>query len=111
MIVCGIGIIGMIMQCSIPNYWGLMAGRLVNAVSMGKCVQKGNWRPHRADKCKGIEANTVPMYMAELAPASIRGGLVNFYQSWLYVGAIFATATVYGSTSAYDNRWAYLIRM
>jgi hypothetical protein len=51
------------------------------------------------------------MYMAELAPAAIRGGLVNFYQSSLYVGAILATITVYGSTVSYDNKWAYLIRL
>ena len=44
------------------------------------------------------------MYMAELAPASVRGGLVNFYQTWLYVGAIVATATVYGSTTSFNNK-------
>ncbi|KAL4808236.1 general substrate transporter [Aspergillus unguis] len=90
MILCGIALVGMIMQCAISSFWGIMAGRLVNAVSMG------------------IEANTVPMYMAELAPASIRGGLVGFYQTWLYVGAILATATVYGSTTSFNDKWAYL---
>ncbi|KAF4470301.1 Major facilitator superfamily domain general substrate transporter [Fusarium albosuccineum] len=89
-IVCLIALVGMILQCAIDSYWGIMAGRLVNAVSMG------------------IEANCVPMYMAELAPASIRGALVNFYQSWLYVGAILATATVYGSTKHIEGRWAYM---
>lgn len=39
MIVCGIGLLGMIMQVSIPSFWGLMAGRLVNAVSMGTLLQ------------------------------------------------------------------------
>lgn len=34
-IVCVVALIGMIMQCAIPSYWGLMAGRLVNALSMG----------------------------------------------------------------------------
>ncbi|KAJ3547064.1 hypothetical protein NM208_g1694 [Fusarium decemcellulare] len=92
-IVCLIALVGMILQCAIDSYWGIMAGRLVNAVSMG------------------IEANCVPMYMAELAPASIRGALVNFYQSWLYVGAILATATVYGSTKHIEGRWAYMTRL
>lgn len=58
----------------------------------------------------GIEANCVPMYMAELAPASIRGGLVNFYQSWLYVGGVLASATVYASTTHLDGKWAYMTR-
>ncbi len=35
MILCTIGLVGIIMQCSISSFWGLMAGRLVNAVSMG----------------------------------------------------------------------------
>lgn len=34
-IVCLIALLGMILQCAIHNYWGLMAGRLVNALSMG----------------------------------------------------------------------------
>ena len=34
-ILCIIALIGMIMQCAIRSYWGLMAGRLVNAISMG----------------------------------------------------------------------------
>ena len=50
------------------------------------------------------------MYMAELAPASIRGGLVNFYQSWLYVGGVLASATVYASTTHLDGEWAYMTR-
>lgn len=37
-ILCVIAIIGMIMQCAIRNYWGLMAGRLVNALSMGTFI-------------------------------------------------------------------------
>ena len=50
------------------------------------------------------------MYMAELAPARIRGALVNFYQSWLLVGAIMATAIVYGSIQHLHDKWAYLTR-
>lgn len=50
------------------------------------------------------------MYMAELAPARIRGAIVNFYQSWLLVGAIIATATVYGSIQNLNGKWAYLTR-
>ncbi|KAI1846170.1 hypothetical protein JX266_007695 [Neoarthrinium moseri] len=90
-IICLIALVGMVIQCAVRNYWALMVGRLINAVSMG------------------IEANTVPMYMAELAPASIRGGLVNFYQTWLYVGAILASALVYASTKHFQGQWAYML--
>ncbi|KAF4990008.1 hypothetical protein FDECE_14523 [Fusarium decemcellulare] len=107
-IVCLIALVGMILQCAIDSYWGIMAGRLVNAVSMG--MNQNSFAVPKADQgCGlGIEANCVPMYMAELAPASIRGALVNFYQSWLYVGAILATATVYGSAKHIEGRWAYM---
>lgn len=50
------------------------------------------------------------MYMAELAPAAIRGALINFYQSWLYVGAVIAGATVYGSTTNLVGEWSYMTR-
>lgn len=79
----------MIIQAATNNFWALMVGRLVNALSMG------------------IEANCVPMYMAELAPASIRGALVNFYQCCLYVGAVAAASTVYGSSTNLTGKWTY----
>lgn len=88
-IICVIGLIGMIIQAAVVNYWALMIGRLINAFSMG------------------IEANCVPMYMAELAPASVRGGLVGFYQSWLYVGAIIAAVTIYGTSTTLEGMWSY----
>ena len=89
MVICVIAIVGMVIQCVVLNYWVLTVGRLINAFSMG------------------IEANCVPMYMAELAPPAIRGGLVNFYQSWLYVGALLAAATVYGSSQTLTGTWSY----
>ncbi|OAA57395.1 General substrate transporter [Niveomyces insectorum RCEF 264] len=90
MVICVIALVGMVIQCAAHNYWALMVGRIVNALSMG------------------IEANCIPMYMAELAPAAIRGALVNFYQSWLYVGAVIACATVYGSTKNLAGEWVYM---
>jgi MFS family permease len=35
-ILCIIALVGMIIQSSVRNYWGLMVGRMVNGVSMGK---------------------------------------------------------------------------
>jgi SP family sugar:H+ symporter-like MFS transporter len=54
----------------------------------------------------GIEANCVPLYMTELAPPAIRGSLVNFYQSWLMIGAVVGSAIIYG-TSNLQNQFAY----
>ncbi|KAL6252392.1 hypothetical protein RBB50_000111 [Rhinocladiella similis] len=88
-VVCTLAIIGIVLQPSIPNYWGIMAGRLINSVSMG------------------IEANCVPMYMSELAPATIRGTLVNFYQWWLMVGAVISSGIIYATSVHLHNQWAY----
>jgi MFS transporter, SP family, sugar:H+ symporter len=88
-ILCIIALVGMIIQAATHNFWALMMGRLINSLSMG------------------IEANCVPMYMAELAPASIRGALVNFYQCWLYVGAVIGASTVYGASTHLTGRWTY----
>ncbi|KAI9740153.1 MAG: hypothetical protein M1834_004731 [Cirrosporium novae-zelandiae] len=91
-VICCIAIVGIILQPSIPNYWGLMVGRLINSVSMG------------------IEANCIPMYMTELAPPAIRGAMVNFYQWWLMVGGVIASSIMYG-TSGRDDQWAYKTAM
>lgn len=45
--------------------------------------------------------------MSELAPAAIRGALVNFYQASLMLGAIIATGTVYGTSVHLTSQWAY----
>ncbi|KAL4870727.1 hypothetical protein BDV12DRAFT_195199 [Aspergillus spectabilis] len=72
-----IALVGMMSQNAIQSYWAVMAGRMVNAISMG------------------IEANVIPAYMAELAPPAIRGTLVSFYQSWQFIGVLTATCTVF----------------
>jgi SP family sugar:H+ symporter-like MFS transporter len=35
-VVCGIAVIGIVLQSAIPIYWGIMVGRFINAISMGK---------------------------------------------------------------------------
>lgn len=50
------------------------------------------------------------MYMAELAPPAIRGGLVNFYQSWMMIGSIMAGVVVFGAYNNAAGRWVYLTR-
>ncbi|KKY28694.1 putative high-affinity glucose [Diplodia seriata] len=87
-VICIIAIVGIIIQAAVNNYWAIMAGRLVNSVSMG------------------IEANCIPMYMSELSPPAIRGAMVNFYQWWLMVGGLVAAGTVYG-TSTMASEWAW----
>ncbi|KAL4879706.1 general substrate transporter [Aspergillus karnatakaensis] len=92
-----IALVGMVIQNAIKSYWAVMAGRMVNAISMG------------------IEANVIPAYMAELAPPAIRGTLVGFYQFWQFIGVLLATCTVFGSRNTFtntpDSQWAFRVVM
>lgn len=104
-VVCAIAIVGIVMQPSIPNYWGVMAGRLFNSVSMGEYSLP---RIRAFTKyVSGIESNCMPMFMSELAPARIRGTLVNFYQWWLMVGAVISSGIIYATSIHFQNQWAY----
>ncbi|KAL4963274.1 general substrate transporter [Aspergillus stella-maris] len=85
-----IALVGMVIQNAIQSYWAVMVGRMINSISMG------------------IEANVIPAYMAELAPPSIRGTLVGFYQFWQFIGVLLATATVLGSRNSFGTtQWAF----
>ncbi|KAH8896852.1 putative transporter [Thozetella sp. PMI_491] len=106
-IICVIALIGMILQAAVLNYWVLMTGRLINAFSMGKQDSSDAPSKRKTNHHQGIEANTIPLYMAELATPALRGGLVNFYQSWLYIGALVAAVTVYGSSVTLTGMWTY----
>ncbi|KAK5127556.1 hypothetical protein LTR85_006896 [Meristemomyces frigidus] len=91
-VLVGIALVGMIIQNAIHSFWAVMAGRMINAISMG------------------IESNVMPMYMAELAPPAIRGSIVNFYQWWQMIGALLAVGIVFGSRH-YGNEWSFRIVM
>lgn len=55
----------------------------------------------------GMEANVIPTYSAELAPAAIRGSLVNFYQWWQIVGNIVSAGCIYGTSRTLSGQWQY----
>ncbi|KAL1304369.1 hypothetical protein AAFC00_003372 [Neodothiora populina] len=85
----GIAIVGILVQVtSFKNFWQLMAGRIINALSMG------------------VICNVVPTYQGEIAPARIRGAMVNFYQFWQLVGALMATTANWGFQYR-DDQWSY----
>ncbi|RFU23719.1 hypothetical protein B7463_g12619, partial [Scytalidium lignicola] len=87
-----VGLIGMVIQNAVPNYWGVMAGRTINAVSMG------------------IEINNIPMYMSELSPPAIRGSLVNLFSWWEMGGVLVAKGIVFGSVADHGStEWSWRI--
>ena len=55
-------------QAFTQNWWGLLLCRLFMGLGMG------------------IKISTIPVYSAEVAPASIRGGLVTSFQMWVSFG-------------------------
>ncbi|BCS17206.1 uncharacterized protein APUU_10034A [Aspergillus puulaauensis] len=84
-----VSIVGVVLQCAVPSYWAVIAGRTINGISMG------------------MEANVIPTYSAELAPAAIRGSLVNFYQWWQIVGNIVSAGCIYGTSKTLSGHWQY----
>ncbi|RFU81095.1 sugar porter sp family mfs transporter [Trichoderma arundinaceum] len=57
-------------QAFTQNWWGLMICRLFMGLGMG------------------IKISTIPVFSAEVAPASIRGGLVTSFQLWVSFGRL-----------------------
>jgi MFS family permease len=57
-----------------------------------------------------IVAASVPLYIADCAPACLRGSLVAAYQFSVGIGLIFGTATVFG-TNGRKGSGSYLIPM
>ncbi|KAI0130364.1 general substrate transporter [Xylariales sp. AK1849] len=88
-----IAIVGILIQvCSFGQFWQLMAGRIINSVSMG------------------LVCNVVPTYQSEISPAKIRGSLINIYQFWQLVGATMACVSNWGFQSRMDQ-WAYRVTL
>ena len=59
---------------------------------------------------RSIAANVVPLYNAELAPAPLRGAVVNIYQAIQIVGVIISTIAVYKlNTRTDDLAWQLCI--
>jgi MFS family permease len=84
-----ISIVGILIQCtSVGSYWQIMIGRIINSLALG------------------ILANTVPAYLAEVSPLSIRGTLVNCYQFSISIGAILVNTANWGMYQRTDQ-WAY----
>jgi MFS family permease len=85
-VVCLIGIV--IQAAAISSYWQITVGRIVTALALG------------------LLANTVPMFLAEMAPLSIRGTMVNCYQFSMGVGAVLINTATWGVHTRTDQ-WAY----
>ncbi|XP_064604839.1 proton myo-inositol cotransporter-like [Liolophura sinensis] len=56
----------------------------------------------------GLDSMTVPMYVAECAPAHVRGRLVTIHQFMITVGLLVSTL-VDGAFSYVDNGWRYML--
>ncbi|KAE8150826.1 galactose-proton symport [Aspergillus avenaceus] len=55
-------------QAFTPNWWGLLLCRLFMGLGMG------------------VKISTIPVFSAEVSPASIRGGIVTSFQLWVAFG-------------------------
>ena len=86
LVVAGVFVLGTLLCSVAPSPWFLVAGRVVLGFAVGGATQ------------------TVPMYVAELAPANRRGRLVLAFQLAIGVGIVIAT--IVGATESVSWRIA-----
>ena len=86
LVVAGVFVLGTLLCSVAPSPWFLVAGRVVLGFAVGGATQ------------------TVPMYVAELAPANRRGRLVLAFQLAIGVGIVIAT--IVGATESVPWRIA-----
>jgi SP family sugar:H+ symporter-like MFS transporter len=84
-----ISILGVLIEATaISSYWQIVAGRIIVGLSLG------------------ILANVTPAYLAEVAPLSIRGTIINAYQFSIGAGAVLVNTANWGMHGRTDQ-WAY----
>lgn len=106
LVIIGFALTGMLIQNVVPSFWGIMVGRMINSISMVSVFSA--ILELQADFGQGLEANNIPMFMAELAPPAARGSLVNFYQWWQLLGVLMSQSTVYKSNLDFpEGQWSY----
>jgi hypothetical protein len=49
---------------------------------------KGSWLTNYIILGMGVKISTIPVFSAEISPASIRGGLVTSFQLWVAFGTL-----------------------
>lgn len=86
LVIAVVFVLGTLAAALAPSPWALAGGRVLLGVAVGGATQ------------------TVPMYVAELAPAVRRGRLVLCFQ--LAIGVGIVVATIVGATEALDWRIA-----
>jgi len=76
-------------QAFTQNWWGLLLCRLFMGLGMqwledSKC----SWLINDVNVGMGVKISTIPVFSAEISPASIRGGLVTSFQLWVAFGTL-----------------------
>jgi sugar porter (SP) family MFS transporter len=86
-------LVGALMACGALNFSFLIASRTLMGFSIG------------------ISATIVPMYVAEVAPAEIRGAAIFLYQMAITVGIFLSAMVSYIFTTAVDPSWRYMFAL
>ncbi len=79
--------VGAVLSASSTTVWALLVGRFIVGVAIG------------------ISSVTSPLYISEVSPAEIRGGLVSLYQFAITVGILGAFAIDYWLSGAGAWQW------
>ena len=106
MIASVIWIIGAVIQCSAQNVAHLVAGRVISGIS-SKLATKPNGV--RLMMVVGITSSQVCVYLAELAPARIRGRIVGIQQWAIEWGILIMYLIAYGCSQGLQGPAAFRI--
>ncbi|XP_050133100.1 uncharacterized protein LOC126609148, partial [Malus sylvestris] len=79
-------------------------GGLASFIERGKV--KSERENERLEGRKGREGKAVPLFLSEIAPTTIRGGLNLLFQLNVTIGILFATLVNYGAAKLDDGRAA-----
>lgn len=91
LISCALYTIGAALEAGAINFGMMLAGRLVLGVGLG------------------LEGGTVPVYVAESIPSSVRGRIVSLYQFNIALGEVFGYVVAAIFVNVPSGGWRYML--
>ncbi|XP_065226468.1 facilitated glucose transporter protein 1-like isoform X2 [Planococcus citri] len=96
--------------------WGIFMNNflvITSAALMGFSHQQGSYVMFIVGRFlvgmnSGLNAGLIPMYLSEIAPVHLRGGVGSFYQLFLTIAILIAQVVSTRETLGREEKWPYL---
>ena len=103
----------MVFSKSVTSYELLILGRYLIGVNCGKKQSQtksyGAWSDNQCPRVAGLNTSLVPMYISEIAPLNLRGGLGTVNQLAVTVGLLTSQVLGVDTLLGTDAGWPYLL--